>query len=265
MGIQSKNRKEWVLTHCADIHQSITTVALYDTLGAEATMFVLEQTQMTTMAVSEDYVVKLAKMKIADIQADGKMTLLKNLIVFENGITEEMKNLASEADITLYTLEEVIFKGREAENKSFIEPTPDTCFAFSYTSGTTGDPKGVKLSHKMGITSSSAVNYRCGDLKMTEADSYISYLPAAHSFEQCIFSMSCVTGLKCGFFAGNILKLTEDIGVLKPTLFPSVPRLFNRIYGKIMDGTKAATGVKGWLVNKAIAAKLWHYRAGNGL
>jgi long-chain acyl-CoA synthetase len=42
MGIQSKNRKEWVLTHCADIHQSITTVALYDTLGPEATKFVLE-------------------------------------------------------------------------------------------------------------------------------------------------------------------------------------------------------------------------------
>jgi long-subunit acyl-CoA synthetase (AMP-forming) len=41
MGIQAKNRKEWVLTHCADIHQSITTVALYDTLGAEATLFVL--------------------------------------------------------------------------------------------------------------------------------------------------------------------------------------------------------------------------------
>jgi long-chain acyl-CoA synthetase len=44
MGIQSKNRKEWVLTHTADIHQSITTVALYDTLGPEATIFVLDQT-----------------------------------------------------------------------------------------------------------------------------------------------------------------------------------------------------------------------------
>jgi len=63
MGIQSKNRKEWVLTHAADIHQNITTVAFYDTLGPEATMFVVEQTQLTTMAVSHDYVCKLAKMK----------------------------------------------------------------------------------------------------------------------------------------------------------------------------------------------------------
>jgi len=194
------------------------------------------------------------------------MSQLKNLIVFENEITEEMKNLASEAELTLYTLEEVIFKGREAETKTFNEPTPDDCFAFSYTSGTTGDPKGVKLSHKMGIMSSSAVNFRCGPkLEMTEEDSYISYLPAAHSFEQCIFSMSVITGLKCGFFAGDILKLTEDISILKPTLFPSVPRLFNRIYGKIMDGVKAATGIKGWLVNKAIAAKLHNYKNGLGV
>ena len=100
---------------------------------------------------------------------------------------------------------------------------------------------------------------------MTEEDSYISYLPAAHSFEQCIFAMSCITGLKAGFFAGNVLKLTDDIGVLKPTLFPSVPRLYNRIYGKILDGTKAATGIKGWLVNKAIDSKLANLRAGHGL
>ena len=193
------------------------------------------------------------------------MQTLKNLIVFENGITDEEKSHASEADITLYTLEEVIFKGRQSENKTFNEPTPDDCFAFSYTSGTTGDPKGVKLTHKMGVNSACAVNVRCKDLKMTEEDSYISYLPAAHSFEQCIFAMSCITGLKAGFFAGNVLKLTDDIGVLKPTLFPSVPRLYNRIYGKILDGTKAATGIKGWLVNKAIESKLSNLRAGHGL
>jgi long-chain acyl-CoA synthetase len=47
--------------------------------------------------------------------------------------------------------------------------------------------------------------------------------------------MGCcmIYGMKSGFFAGNILKLTEDIAILKPTMFPSVPRLYNRIFGKI--------------------------------
>lgn len=162
MGIQSKNRKEWVLTHAADIHQTITTVALYDTLGPDATKFVLDQTQMATLAVSQDYVSKLAEMKKKD--DTGKMQYLKNLIVFENGITDQEKAQCEEAGLTLYTLEEVVFKGRESQNKTFNEPKPNDCFAFSYTSGTTGDPKGVKLTHKMGIMSASAVNVRCGNL-----------------------------------------------------------------------------------------------------
>ena len=42
-------------------------------------------------------------------------------------------------------------------------------------------------------------------------------------------------GGKIGFFGGNVLKLTEDMRILKPTVFPSVPRLYNKIYGRIMD------------------------------
>jgi long-chain acyl-CoA synthetase len=60
MGIQAKNRREWVLTHVADFHQKITTVALYDTLGVDAIRFVVNQTQLSTIAVSIEYVKKLS-------------------------------------------------------------------------------------------------------------------------------------------------------------------------------------------------------------
>lgn len=103
---------------------------------------------------------------------------------------------------------------------------------FSYTSGTTGDPKGVKLTHKMIITAAYAVNYRVGKNgdPFGPTDTYISYLPAAHSFEQCTAGLGIIYGMRSGFFAGNVQKLTNDIQVLKPTFFPSVPRLYNRIY-----------------------------------
>ena len=71
--------------------------------------------------------------------------------------------------------------------------------------------------------------------------------------------------MKCGFFAGNVLKLTDDVSVLKPTLFPSVPRLYNRIFGKIQDQFKAATGVKSYLINKAVNAKKYYHKNGQGL
>ena len=138
-------------------------------------------------------------------------------------------------------------------------------YMFSYTSGTTGDPKGVMLSHQMIIGAAFAVNSRMGDKPMTEEDCYVSYLPAAHSFEQAVFGLAGVYGMKCGFFGGNVLKLTEDMAILQPTLFPSVPRLFNRIYGKIKDGINSATGIKGWLVNSAVNTKMNNLKAGNGL
>jgi len=77
-----------------------------------------------------------------------------------------------------------------------------------------------------------------GHAKFSTDDTYVSYLPAAHSFEQVVFGIALVYGMRCGFFAGNVLKLTEDMQVLKPTFFPSVPRLYNRIFGKIQDSLK---------------------------
>jgi long-chain acyl-CoA synthetase len=66
----------------------------------------------------------------------------------------------------------------------------------------------------------------------------ISYLPLAHSFEKCMFTMCLLTGMKVGYYNGDPLKLLDDLKVLKPTAFPSVPRLFNRIYDKIQAGIK---------------------------
>ena len=63
--------------------------------------------------------------------------------------------------------------------------------------------------------------------------------------------------MKCGFFGGNVLEMvSHDLPCLKPTFFPSVPRLYNRIYGKIQDKLKNSGGCMGWFVNKAIKAKL---------
>ena len=70
---------------------------------------------------------------------------------------------------------------------------------FSYTSGTTGDPKVVKLTQKMLLMAATAVMLRMrrNNLGLTEADRYISYLPLAHSFEQALFAMSTIFGIQC--------------------------------------------------------------------
>jgi len=64
-----------------------------------------------------------------------------------------------------------------------------------------------------------------------------------------------IAGGSIGYYQGNPLKLIEDCGVLKPTLFPSVPRLFNKIYAKIKTNFDSLTGCKKWLVDRGLAAK----------
>jgi long-subunit acyl-CoA synthetase (AMP-forming) len=84
-----------MLCHVANMYQNITTVALYDTLGPDATRFVLNQTELTTMSVSKDYVPKLAKMKISDAsEGNHQMKRLSTLVVFENDIEAADRALA---------------------------------------------------------------------------------------------------------------------------------------------------------------------------
>lgn len=213
IGIQSKNRAEWVISHLANLHQSITTVAFFDTLGPDAQKFVINQTEMTTMLVTKNYVAGLAKMKKEDTESgEGKMTNLANFVVIESDVSSEDRLLAQDAGMELYTLDDVYKKGVEvAATSSCREPSSDTCSAFSYTSGTTGDPKGVKLTHGMLLQAAYAVMAR-SEIKhlgpptpITDADTYISYLPAAHSFEQALMAMQLISGCAAGFYAGDVL------------------------------------------------------------
>lgn len=176
--------------------------------------------------------------------------------------------MAEKAGIKIFTFSEIISKGKEvaATNAQLPEAKPEDVYMLSYTSGTTGDPKGVMLVHKSVMIGTKAANSRleCGSSPLNDSDTHISYLPLAHVFEQLLQGLVYQYGMACGFFGGNVMKLTEDIGILKPTFFASVPRLFNKFYDKINAKLNEATGAKGWLVQKALAAKLYYLKEGQG-
>ena len=172
----------------------------------------------------------------------------------------------------MYTFNEIIAKGKEAMaagGTSTKEAEAGDTFMLSYTSGTTGMPKGVKLTHRMLINDSYAIGTRCcmgdaGFKEFDETDSYISYLPAAHSFEQALQGISYIYGMKMGFYSGDVTKLTEDAQVLKPTFFPSVPRLYNRIFGLLNGKFKSGTPEEVAGIAGAVKAKLENLHAGKG-
>lgn len=90
---------------------------------------------------------------------------------------------------------------------------------------------------------------------MAPGETLISYLPYTHSFEQMLFGFSIMQQCKIGFFSGDPTRIAEDCSVLKPHFFPSVPRLYNKIYSKIKGTFESATGCKRWLVNRGLASK----------
>ena len=147
LGIQSKNRKEWYLTHIANMLNKTTTVAFYDTLGPDASRFMCDQTELTTIACSADLVKKICDLKKDD--PDGKMTKVVNIVSFESNVPKDVLALADEVQISVTTFDEIIEAGKANTKWIPAEVTADDHCAFSYTSGTTGDPKGVKLTHKM--------------------------------------------------------------------------------------------------------------------
>lgn len=129
-----------------------------------------------------------------------------------------------------------------------------TLSTISYTSGTTGDPKGVMLSH-LNITSVIGA-MQASEVKFYPDDVHLSYLPLAHVFERILSYASLMAGVSIGYYSGDVLKLKADLASLKPTIFGSVPRLYNRFYDLMKAQFESFTGAKAALVNTAISTKI---------
>lgn len=269
IGIQSKNRKEWNLIHLANMFCKATTVGLYDTLGEEAEKYIINQTEMATIACTSDIINSILKWVLDEKEketeeAPSPLRWVKNIICMDNLPENSTLQKADEVGIKVYPFDEVLEQG--AKNTAFekSEPGPDDFCMFSYTSGTTGNPKGVQLSQSNLLYAAVCVKLRGKEYGFTEDDSYLSYLPLAHSFEQVLFASALTFGTRIGFFGGDLLKLTkEDLPALKPTIFISVPRLYNRIYGVIKSNMEGLTGCKAWLVRKGVSSKLAALRSNN--
>jgi long-chain acyl-CoA synthetase len=150
-------------------------------------------------------------------------------------------------------LYDLVEKGKELDEK-LEDPVRDDIYTICYTSGTTGNPKGAKLTH-INMLSVGAAMLKI-EIDLNNDDVHLSYLPLAHVLERIVFVTLMGRGAKIGMYQGDILKLKEDLAILKPTLFVSVPRLFNRFYDGMQAKINALSGVKKTMADWAISGKL---------
>ncbi|KAF0776186.1 hypothetical protein AaE_000114, partial [Aphanomyces astaci] len=236
-------RAEWILTEIACNRMSYVVVPLYDTLGPKAIPFILNHTNMRVLVCSGDLVATV-------LQAKGDCPSLEFVVSMDDSITSRQRSDADSKGVTLLTLHEV-----ETVPDATVPPSPPTPSDVSticYTSGTTGDPKGAILTHR---------NYTTATLMLADRIDcrghmvHISYLPLPHVMERCVTSIIARLGASMGFYQGDVIHLMDDMAELKPHLFVSVPRLFNRVYDKIVQGVASAGGVKKLMFDYAYASK----------
>ena len=249
VGVYAKNSLEYILFDIGCSIYGLTLVPIYDTLGEEATIFAFSQTKMSTCAISAVHVEKM----LTQQRNHNLFPYLKHLVVFDpENLPHSLKGVSENSGIKIWTLDQVKTLGRQ-NIRPWASITPDSIYAFSYTSGTTGEPKGAMISHRNLVGVFPGASDR---LKGTKNDRYVNYLPMAHVMERVAFNYFLYAKVKILVYSGDILKLKEDLAVFKPTIFFSVPRLFNRFYEVIQAGIKEKSGLAQKLVRRAIATKI---------
>ena len=258
IGIFAKNCTEWVVSDLGCQMDSITTATLYATLGQNAFKFICDQTKIKTNMVSPD----LVKM-LCDFKVKFNLELLTNAILFDMTTNcdskKELENLRN-AGFKAYSFTDDFLKENENVKESDLNISkPDTIMTICYTSGTTGNPKGVMLSQRNLISVLETV-IRDEDILVDENGAHISFLPLAHIFERMVISGFIGVVGKIGFISGSVrTTLMDDIKLFGPTLLFTVPRVLQTIRNKVFEGFNKLGGWKKKLAYKAYQTKLHNY------
>eukprot|EP01065_Artemidia_motanka_P032272 TRINITY_DN39298_c0_g1_i1.p2 TRINITY_DN39298_c0_g1~~TRINITY_DN39298_c0_g1_i1.p2 ORF type:complete len:703 (+),score=272.98 TRINITY_DN39298_c0_g1_i1:137-2110(+) len=254
LGFYAKNRLEWMVGEQGCYNHAIAPVPLYDTLGASSVEYVVKQTELKAMCCSVVEVPNV--LRVAQTQPQ-----LRTILLMAEEVPAKIRDDCQRVGVQVYSFAEVEQMGQKHPTRP-CPPSPKDVAFFCYTSGTTGDPKGALITHE-GLTSCLASVRRMG-LDLCPSDVHLSYLPLPHVFERSVQMAVIWGGGRIGFYQGDTLKILEDVQELRPTIFPSVPRLLNRVYDKILAGVDQAGGIKAKLFHAALAAKTARLEAGCG-
>ncbi len=228
--ILSENRPEWTLVDFANLCLGGVTVPIYPTLVPSQIQYIIANSEAAVVVCSGPEL----RRKFEFIKAE--------LPAVAHAVT-----LEAEAPEGFLTLEEVCARGekREAEDAGLFERLalavkPADLASIIYTSGTTGVPKGVMLTHGnfvSNILSLDAIH----DFNPT--DTILSFLPLSHVLERMTTFAFLYKGASMAY-AESIETVAENLLEVRPTIMVSVPRLFEKLYAKVMDNVLAGPPLK---------------------
>jgi long-chain acyl-CoA synthetase len=235
VAILSNTRAEWTYFDFAALTAGATVVPIYQTNSAEECRYVLENSDARAVIVEDDE--QMAKVR----EVRDQCPMLEHVIRIEGDSSDAL------------TMQALAERGAAGTTEQWEERwrsvTPDDICTFIYTSGTTGPPKGCVISHG---------NYRSmcdmalGVGVLEEGEITYLFLPLAHSFALLIQLLSFAVGGTLAYWERDPLKIVPNLSEVRPTYFPSVPRIFEKIYTAATAAVEKEGGLKKRIFDWAI-------------
>ena len=225
LAIWSENRPEWNIADLAVLAIGAVDVPIYTTQSRHHVEYILKDSSTRAIFVSSAFLDEAIAMR-------GTVESLQYVISFDD-IPEEKRS------DTVIQVEELIGEGRALFTSEptlyenlWRQPKPEDLATLIYTSGTTGDPKGVMLSHE-NLTMNVLNVYRWLNLDQYR-DVALTFLPLSHIFERAVWYLYAYYGARI-VYAESIEKVAANLAEVKPTVMTSVPRMFEKLYARILD------------------------------
>jgi long-chain acyl-CoA synthetase len=253
VALVSESRPEWVIADLAVLTAGAVTVPIYPTLSAPQLWFIVAESGARFAIVSN--AAQVAKF---------------NEVTFAKGSLEAIIVMDGETDGGAYrvlSLDEATRLGQSAIDADPAAATryreaaegvdPESLATIVYTSGTTGDPKGVMLTHRNIVSNVVATK---GWIGLDPHDRILSFLPLSHVFERVVLFRCLFDGVSV-YFAETMTSVSRDLQRVQPTVMTGVPRAWEKFHGAIQDGLSKLTGARRALATWAIGVGYEHARA----
>eukprot|EP00249_Psilotum_nudum_P022169 c28401_g1_i4 orf=467-2566(+) len=241
--IFAETRAEWIIALQGCFRQNISVVTIYASLGEDALVHSINETGVSTVICDQKQLKKL-------IDMSQHIDVIKRVVYMEeHGATSKPTLSGSSMSWKIVSFEDVERLGLETPVEPDLPVAADVAVVM-YTSGSTGMPKGVMMTHGNVVATIAGVGTLVPELSPN--DVFLAYLPLAHILELASEFVLCAAGASIGY--GSALTLTDtankikkgtkgDTSELKPTLLISVPAILDRI----SDGVRKMVEVKGGL------------------